>query len=128
MADLLADANAWLQGVRHDKATQDVRYQRGSEHLGLKATIGRTEFLSEAPSGARIVDEARDYLLRSADLDFGLGPIPPLVGDQIIETVGTQKFTYEVVPFGPLSEHWRYSDPFRVTLRVHTKLINTEIV
>jgi hypothetical protein len=127
MADLLADANAWLQGVRHDKATQPVRYENGSEHVDIQATIGRTLFESETSSGTRLVDESRDFLVRTQDLDFGGGPQEPRRGDLVKETVGNQTFIYEVMPFGPLEESWRYSGPYRKTLRVHTRLVSTAV-
>ena len=46
-------------------------------------------------------------------------------GDRIEETESGKKFTYEVMPLGT-EPHWRYSDPHRKTLRIHTKHISTE--
>ena len=69
--------------------------------------------------------ESRDFLVRTAELDLGAGPILPRAGDQVRETVGTSVFVYEVnAPGG--QPPWRYSDPYRRVLRIHTKHIGTE--
>jgi len=64
-------------------------------------------------------------IVRTADLDLGAGPILPRAGDQVRETVGLSVFVYEVnAPGG--QPPWRYSDPYRRVLRIHTKHIGTE--
>ena len=69
--------------------------------------------------------ESRDFLVRTADLDLGAGPILPRAGDQVRETVGLSVFVYEVnAPGG--QPPFRYSDPYRRVLRIHTKHIATE--
>ena len=66
--------------------------------------------------------------MRTADLDLGAGPILPRAGDQVRETVGgvgESVFVYEVnAPGG--QPPFRYSDPYRRVLRIHTKHIATE--
>ncbi len=49
----------------------------------------------------------------------------PERGDRIQETHGTATFTYEVTAPGK-EPCWRYSDPYRQTLRIHTRQIETE--
>ena len=69
--------------------------------------------------------ESRDFLVRTGDLDLGAGPILPRAGDQVRETVGLSVFVYEVnAPGG--QPPFRYSDPYRRVLRIHTKHIATE--
>jgi hypothetical protein len=48
----------------------------------------------------------------------------PLAGDKIIEQEGMDHYVYEVMGLGS-SPAWRFSDPFRQTLRIHTKQIHT---
>ncbi len=48
----------------------------------------------------------------------------PERGDQIIEIDDGLRFIYEVLPVGN-QKAWRYSDLYRLKLRIHTKLIDT---
>lgn len=127
MADLLETGSNWLQGQRKKHATREVMYRRSVDSVSVQATVGRTVF--EQDDGSRVIvrTEVRDYLIDTADLVLGGQPALPERGDRIEETEGGKKFTYEVMPLGT-EPHWRYSDPYRKTLRVHTKHIATEDV
>ena len=74
--------------------------------------------------GATIIDKARDYLVHAADLVLGGERTLPLAGDTIEETDGGETLLYEVTALGP-EPAYRYSDPARVRLRIHTKLSTT---
>ena len=65
--------------------------------------------------------ESRDYLIQAADLDLG----EPQRGDQIRETQGATIYKYEVMAPGK-EPAFRFSDPYRKTYRIHTKLVGTE--
>jgi len=125
VADLLEKASAWLEDQRVRHMTQTVVYQRGSDTVELAATIGTTVFQVDDGAGALLRVEARDYLIRASDLVLGGTPVLPQRGDRIRETQSTQVFVYEVVAPGD-EPCWRYSDPYRRTLRVHTKQIDQE--
>ena len=121
MADLLGRASDWLEGQRTRFATRMVIYQRGDQQADVAATVGKTVFDLDDGAGAVIREESRDYLILTADLPFGL----PERGDRIGEAQNGQTIVYEVV--GPGHEPcWRYSDPNRKTVRVHTKQIDTD--
>jgi hypothetical protein len=125
MGDLLDRGSAFLDDQRHKHMSRTVVYQRGAEAKEVLATIGRTEFEQADDAGLIHRVESRDFLVRAADLDLGAGPILPRAGDQVRETVGAQVFVYEVnAPGG--QPPFRYSDPYRRVLRVHTKHIGTE--
>ncbi len=125
MGDLLDRGSAFLDDQRHKHMSRTVVYQRGAEAKEVLATIGRTEFEQADDAGLIHRVESRDFLVRAADLDLGAGPILPRAGDQVRETVGAQVFVYEVnAPGG--QPPFRYSDPYRRVLRVHTKHIATE--
>jgi hypothetical protein len=125
MGDLLDRGSAFLDDQRHKHMSRTVVYQRGAEAKEVLATIGRTEFEQADDAGLIHRVESRDFLVRTADLDLGAGPILPRAGDQVRETVGTQVFVYEVnAPGG--QPPFRYSDPYRRVLRIHTKHIGTE--
>lgn len=127
MGDLLERGSAFLDDQRHAHMSRPVVYQRGDVSAELQATIGRTEFEQVDEGGAGLIHriESRDFLIRTADLDLGDGPVLPKAGDRLRETVGTSVFVYEVnAPGG--QPPWRYSDPYRKAIRIHTKHIATE--
>jgi len=125
VADLLRQGAAWLDGQRHTHLTQTVRYQREAYSVELAATIGRTEFEQADEYGVLHRIEARDYIIRAADLLLGGETVLPKAGDQICETEQAAVHVYEVMASGS-EPPWRYSDPYRVALRIHTKHVKTE--
>ena len=127
MADLLETGSNWLQDQRKKHITRTVTYRRGVDSVSVQATVGRTVFEQDDGSGVIVRTEVRDYLIDTADLVLAGQPALPERGDRIEEIEGGKKFTYEVMTLGT-EPHWRYSDPYRRTLRVHTKHIDTEDV
>lgn len=125
MGDLLDRGCAFLDDQRHKHMSRMVVYKRGAEAKEVLATIGRTEFEQADEAGLIHRVESRDFLVRTADMDLGSGLTLPRAGDQVRETVGTQVFVFEVnAPGG--QPPFRYSDPYRRVLRIHTKHIGTE--
>jgi hypothetical protein len=125
VGDLLDRGVAFLDAQRHQHLSRPVLYRRGTDEKEVQATIGRTEFEQADDAGLIHRVESRDFLVRTADLDLGAGPILPRAGDQVRETVGLSVFVYEVnAPGG--QPPFRYSDPYRRVLRIHTKHIATE--
>jgi hypothetical protein len=125
VADLLEQGASFLDTQRHTHMARPVVYQRGAAQVEVSATIGRTEFEQDDEAGLIHRIESRDFLVRTADLDLGEGPTLPKAGDRVRETVGSSVFVYEVnAPGG--QPPWRYSDPYRKALRIHTKHIATE--
>ena len=125
MPDVLEKGLAWLDDQRHAHMTRTVVYQRGADAVEIAATIGRTEFEQVDEFGAVQRLQSRDFLVRAADLVLAGAPTLPKAGDRIRETVGAQTFVYEVMAPGN-EPPWRYSDPYRKALRVHTKHVATE--
>ena len=126
MADLLESGQDWLAGKLKAHASRGVLYLRGASQVAVSATIGRTLLkLDDGYGGIRMEWTDRDFLIQSADLNFGGGPIEPAAGDLIKETVGATQTTYEVASFGS-DPPFRPSDPFAIVLRIHTKLVATE--
>lgn len=127
MADILQQASDWLEAKRTSFATRSVFYQRGAAMVEVLATIGRTVFETDNGYGVVEKTESRDFLISATDLVLGSLETLPQRGDRIRETQGTAKFVYEVMAPGK-EPHWRYSDPGRKTLRIHTKHVDTETV
>jgi hypothetical protein len=125
VGDLLDRGAAFLESQRHQHMTRSVFYRRGTDEKEVQATIGKTEFEQADDAGLIHRVESRDFLVRTEDLDLGAGPILPRAGDQVREVVGLSVFVYEVnAPGG--QPPFRYSDPYRRVLRIHTKHIATE--
>lgn len=125
MADLLQRGSDWLEGMRTTHATRPVTYARGAHSVDVAATVGRTVFRVENGYGVLERVEARDYLFLGSALVLGGEATLPLPGDRIRETVDGRTFVYEVM--APAGEFcWRWSDPHRRTLRVHTKQVDVE--
>ena len=125
MADLLSNGMAWLESQRREHLSTSIVYERDGDSLPLPATIGRTEFEVEDTTGVLEKVVTRDFLVAAADLVLGGSTTLPERGDLVRETVGNEEHVHEVV--GPGAEPaWRYSDPHRNTLRIHTKHVTTE--
>jgi hypothetical protein len=116
MADLLEQGARWLEAQRTKHCTRDVTYVRGADSVVVQATIGRTEFQADDGQTVRIDFTERDYLMRAADLVLAGDAVAPQPGDQVRETQDGQTLVFEVID-------WRYSDPYRQTLRLHTKQV-----
>lgn len=120
MADLMRDAAEWLADQIGNSAVHTVTYRSGGASFQLQAAIGRTAMLTDM--GAVVADdfEARDYLVKSADLQA-----LPVPGDQIIDTVNGQSVVFAVLADAG-QRCWRYSDAFGVRMRIHTKRVAVE--
>jgi len=120
VADLLQRASAWLDRVRKASLAHTVTYRRGDQSVDVPATVGRTEFEAVDASGSLERVESRDFLILAADLVLGGAAVLPEPGDRIEETQDAVTCVYEVM--APAREPcWRWSDPYRRTLRIHTK-------
>ncbi len=127
MTNLLQTGSDFLEAARHAHLTQAVVYERGADNVSVQATIGRTEFEVVDGAGYASNVEARDFLIRTVDLVLNSQQTLPVKGDRIKETNGTTTYTYEVMAPGG-EPVFRFSDPQRKTLRVHTKLVETDPV
>ncbi|MCP4594508.1 MAG: hypothetical protein GY842_27570 [bacterium] len=130
MGDLLEQGATWLEDQRTHHMSRTVTYQRGADSVELAATIGRTEFEQADEYGVIQRTESRDFLVKTADLVLNGEPTLPKAGDHIRESVADtpprgRVFVYEVMAPGK-EPPWRYSDPYRNTLRIHTKHVRTE--
>lgn len=125
MTDLLERGAAWLDQQRSRHLTRTVTYLRGTDSVDLPATIGQTTFEQADEYGALRRTQSRDYLISAADLVLAGTVEQPKAGDRIRETVGEQVFLYEVMAPGG-EPPWRFSDPYRRTLRIHTKFVGME--
>jgi hypothetical protein len=123
--DLLEQAAGWLDGMRVAHLSRPVQYCRGGDVVHVAATVGKTVFEIDDGYGAVERFESRDFLIRTADLVLGDAQTLPQPGDRIKETAGAKLVVYEVMAPGK-EPCWRWSDPYRGTLRVHSKQVDEE--
>jgi hypothetical protein len=125
VSDLLERGARWLEDQRTRFLSRTVTYLRAGDSVDVPATIGKTTFEQADEYGVLHRTEARDYLITAADLVLAGKLELPKPGDRIRETDGEQIFVYEVMAPGG-EPAWRYSDPYRRTLRIHTKYVGME--
>ncbi|MCC5786890.1 MAG: hypothetical protein JJU33_09335 [Phycisphaerales bacterium] len=123
--ELMGRGAEMLGRVRGAHLARPVTYRRGEQSAQLSAAIGSTAFERTDDHGVIHRVESRDYLIAAADLVLAGAPTQATAGDRIEEHGQEGLHVYEVV--APAGEPvWRYSDPQRRTLRIHTKLVRTE--
>jgi hypothetical protein len=126
MANILATGREWLQRKRERHASVLVSYWRGTVGQQLWAFTAKTEYEKLDDLGLICRDEYRDYVIEAAKLVLpGIGVTLPQMGDKIKEVRGDTTYVYEVTPIEK-SNHFDYTDPHHVTLRIHTKQVATE--
>jgi len=88
-----------------------VVYRQGATELEIAATYGRTDYEVQDDYGLTVGATSMDFLIPAEVLE-----LVPKPGDVIV----ADGRRYEVMDLG--SENcWRWSDPYRTTLRIHTK-------
>lgn len=124
MTDMLRRGQSWLADKLKTHASQSVTYRRDNIEVKVAATIGRSMYEQDDGEGVIVRSQVRDYLIDTADLlSSEIGSLPKR-GDEIHEVDGNLIHIYEVMALGG-DPPWRYSDPFRLKLRIHTKQIDT---
>lgn len=111
-----------VEQVLHEHCSRQITYRRGTLACVLNATIDSTNHQIEVAEGVIDTWESRDYLIRPQDFFLDGVRAEPRRGDRIQEQLGGKTCVYEVVGPGD-GPHWRWSDNFRVKMRVHTKLV-----
>jgi len=122
VTDLLQVGSDWLGTMRKAHLSRTVVYQRGDDSVEVLATVGRTVFETADAYGVVEHSESRDFLVAAADLVLDGTVTLPQRGDKILETQDGKTFVYEVMAPGR-EPHYRFSDAYRRTLRIHTKQV-----
>jgi len=108
------------------KTVTYVRPSEGDTIQELTAIPGESRFEQSDANGFTATIRVRDWLVEADQLDFGTGPVEPAEGDRIRETVGGKTYVHEVLSPGAGQAAWRWSDPGRHHLRIHTQLREVE--
>jgi hypothetical protein len=121
VTDLLRQGCQWLERMRTSHCSSPVTYRRaGQADANVQATFGRTDYEVADDYGATIKAHVIDFLILGDDLGS-----EPQAGDQIVADPSAgagQAAVYEVMALGG-EGCWRWSDPYRTTMRIHTKEI-----
>lgn len=122
MTDRLQAASTWLAAKQKSYLGQSVTYLRGSRAVGssLTATYGSTVFEQDSQVGI-VRWEAKDFIFTAADLTIDSVVVEPANGDKITDHNGNE---FEVLGLDG-TPCFRYSDPYRKQVRVHTKQVGT---
>ena len=115
MDDLLRKGMDWLGRMQHLHCAGVVEYHRDGTIHTVRATRGRTNYEANPDTGLTVGGHTWDFLIPAEQLP-GFEPAP---GD-IIEAEGSR---YEVLPVGENFQGWRWSDPYRVMYRIHTRQV-----
>jgi len=111
--------------MRQRHASQSVTYCRGDASAAVQATLGRTDYEVADESGLTVQAVATDFLVAADQIVLGGAQTLPQVGDRIRLTDGDQVKVYEVLDLAG-GGHYRPSDPYGKTLRIHTKQVDVE--
>jgi hypothetical protein len=124
MTDMLQKGQEWLASKLTQHASREVVYRRGELGATLQATIGKSMYDQDDGEGIVTRSQVRDFLIDTYSLLSSIIGTLPRRGDTIVEIDGDQTFIFEVMALGG-DPPWRYSDPFRLKLRIHTKQIES---
>jgi hypothetical protein len=122
MRNLLANAAAWLDQKQKQFASQNVQYSRGSASATVAARFGRSVFEVAKSDGTFHQTDSRDFIITVADLILDGSAATPVAGDRISYETGGKTIVCEVMPFGS-EPPWRYADEYRVSYRIHSKVV-----
>ena len=120
MIDMMREGMKWLEQQRTKYMSSPVIYKTnrgaGLESVEVQATFGKTSYEVADGYGATIKTHVIDFLILAEELQF-----EPQAGDAIV----ANNRKYEVMDLAGES-CWRWSDPYRITMRIHTKDIGEE--
>lgn len=127
MGDILRAGAQLVNDALAEHASQDVVYRRGADQFTVAATNGTSRGSTAKEYGVREHWTARDFLISASALVLLGQQIEPAEGDQIVETITNDDdepvatVTHTVLPPSTEEPAWRYSDPTRKRVRLHTK-------
>lgn len=128
MSDLLQTGSAWLSGVMKAHVSTSITYRRGQNSVTISnATIGRSSSDVIDQTQMLVKKESCDFIFDASQLVLNSVIVQPQEGDLITRTMGSETWTYEVMPLLPRTPPWVYADaPYNQRLRVQTGKVKVE--
>ena len=105
---------------RHNKRKRPACNQHGEiadEYRAYECNLA----LEHWESGFAELVHSRDYLIAADSLVISGTAVIPKPGDRIEELLNGQTLVHDVMSPDQGKPCWRYSDPYRRTMRIHTK-------
>jgi len=119
MTNLLHTAAQWLSDTLAASVSEAMTYTREGLGIPIAATVGSSQFEAETSLGVIETFRSQDVLVPAASLVLAGALITPQAGDRITDGQGQ---VFEVTAPGGMTP-WRYADPHRIAIRIHTKRI-----
>lgn len=113
-----------MQAINPDPlGTVTIRNPRTQQQVsGIVACLGNTNTIEMMPGVAQTQIRYQDFIINSADLDFGTGAVRPKNGWHIERQDGS---TYKVVALGGSdAAPFEYITASNKRMRIHTELIH----
>lgn len=104
---------------------QTVTYQRGTAFCNLPCEVGRSDWVSEPEEGLAQTLQSTDFIVVAEQLTLSGSRATPATGDRVLRQLNGATEVYEVVPPADGEQCYRYNDPGKVIMRIHSKLIQT---
>jgi hypothetical protein len=124
MASVFANAAASLAASLQSAAGISVICRRGSEAVEIdEAVPGQSTFEVQTATGFIEEVRTRDFLIHASRYRFGGRQREPERGDRIDDRSTGALLVFEVMSPSPSDQPFRYCDPGRTILRVHTKQV-----
>jgi hypothetical protein len=102
-----------------------VAYVRGAQQVEWNVVVGKTAYQATDQRGVIEERDCRDLCGIAAELILGGQRVIPQRGDRIVEATSAGSDTFDLLPLES-EKVYRYMDPGRLILRVHTKRIKTD--
>ena len=119
MSNILQTGMAWMAAQLQTGVAVTITYRRGTEFVSFVATLGSSLLKTTDTSGrVKLERTDRDFIFAASLLNFGGGAVTPQRGD----TVESGGECFEVMAPGR-EPHYRYLDPHKTMLRVHSKYV-----
>lgn len=123
---LMARGMAFVGEKLATAAGVSVTYQRANVSATLTVVPGDQQAvavrLGQVPQGSSSWME-RDYLIDAADFAAAGFDGTPALGDRITETLAGESVTFELMRPSGGGQPWNWSEPERLTYRVHAKRV-----
>lgn len=120
MSRLATAASMLVQRILDDPET--VSYAAPLGTISVGAWLGSTPYEQTNEDGVVYRSESKDFIIPASSLTFDGSSYQPRAGDRIVHEASGTRYLYEVMSLGD-EPPFRYCDPFKTLLRVHTKLV-----
>jgi len=125
VTNLLSRSVAALAATVKSAAADTVLYRTGAVAVSLRAAKGKTTFEVVDQAGLLERQESVDWIVDAADLVGPTGRITPARGHTVEETDAEGTVHVYTVNAPGKEPPYRWLDPYRTALRIHTKHTGT---